>query len=74
MAQFGGVAFLTQTGAWRVMEQGLTIRRLDEARLRMNTVVITRLDDESRLLSEYVRSAVKRLGHFKSVQQQLSLC
>ncbi len=72
VVQFGGVAFLTQTGAWRVMEQGLTIRPLNEDKLRLDTVLITRAEDDSRLLSEYVRSAMKRFEQFKASQQQLT--
>ena len=73
VGRFGGIAFLTQTGAWRSMEQGLTIRPLIDDTLQVETVLITRADDESRLLSEFVRSAMKRLGKSSPAQRPLAL-
>ena len=72
VSQFGGVAFLTPIGAWRAMAPGLTIRPLTGERLRLLTVLVTRRGDESRLLSEYVRSTMKKLEKPPSAQRTLS--
>lgn len=71
VSQFGGVAFLTPTGAWRAMEPGLTIRPLQENSLSVRTVIVTRANDESRLLSEFVRSAMRRFLGKAASQQPL---
>ena len=70
VSQNGGVALLTPTGAWRAMEPGLTIRPLQEPELRLRTVLITRANDESRLISEFVRSSMRRFERL--TQRQLS--
>lgn len=71
--QFGGVAFLTQTGAWRSIEHGLIIRPLIESTLEIATVLITRADDKSRLLSEFIRSAMKKLVKLSASQRSFEL-
>ena len=56
-----GVAFLTRTGAWRVARDEITMRPLVEERLRLVTKLATRADDRSRLVSEFVRAAGRKL-------------
>ena len=72
VSQFGGVAFLTRTGAWRSMEPGLTIRPLKEETLRLQTVIITRIDDDPRLLCEFVRTAMRRFTRASVSQRALA--
>ena len=66
-----GVAFLTRNGAWRVAHSGLTMRSLTDPLLRIKTAIITRTDDQSRLISEFLRAAVRRLETKTSSRQQV---
>jgi DNA-binding transcriptional LysR family regulator len=56
-----GIAFINRTGAWRVAHDGLTMRPLDEPDIAVKTTLITRSDDRTRLTSEYVRAAMRKL-------------
>ena len=63
VSQHNGFAVLTETGAWRVAHSGITIRPLKAEGLTVKTVIVTRSDDNSRLLSEFVRMAIRKLNH-----------
>ena len=65
----GGVAFLTRTGAWRVAVDGLTVRPLSEPELYVRTVVTTHIE-ASRLVSEFIRTFVKKVEDPRTAQQQ----
>ena len=58
----GCIALLTKSGAWRISNSLLTLRPLNEARLLLRTFVSVRLEEESRLLSEFLRGFKKRLS------------
>ena len=74
VTQDHAVAFLTRTGAWRVALHGLTMRPLLDDQLRVRTTLITRADDDSRLLGDFVRSAMRKLKTIKpSHQEELPL-
>ena len=68
----GGAAFLTKAGAFRVAKQGLVAKPLDEESLCLDVHLAARADNQSRLVSEFVRTFVKSL---KSVLEpsQMSL-
>lgn len=67
------VAFLTQTGAWRVARNGLTMRPLNDERLGLVTHLIARSDNMSRLVSEFTRSFKRSLELARRVQLNLPL-
>jgi hypothetical protein len=70
----GAVAFLTQIGAWRIARDGLTMRPLADDQLVLKTALVTRANDRSRLTSEFVRAAVRKLQqHSGSQRERLSL-
>jgi DNA-binding transcriptional LysR family regulator len=74
LANQDGIAFLTMNGAWRIARNGLTMRPLIDDVLRLRTMMVTRADDETRIVSEFVRSAVRKLQSDSGLkQQQLSL-
>lgn len=74
VAKHEGIAFLNRTSAWRVARNGLTMRPIDEPTLAVKTTLITRADDRTRLTSEYVRSAKRKLERKSNDdQQRLSL-
>lgn len=64
-----GVAFLTRGGAWRIARDGVTMRPLAEERLRLVTKLATRADNKSRLVSEFVRAAGRKLINARPSQQ-----
>jgi DNA-binding transcriptional LysR family regulator len=69
-----GVAFLTRTGAWRIARDETTMRPLVEERLRLVTKLATRADDRSRLVSEFVRAAGRKLNSVpRALQGRLPL-
>ena len=65
-----GVAFINRTGAWRVARDGLTMRPLDEPGTTVKTTLITRSDDRTRLTSEYVRAAMRKLPRKSDADQR----
>jgi DNA-binding transcriptional LysR family regulator len=65
----GGVAFLTRAGAWRVTVDGLTVRPLSEPELYVRTVVTTHIE-ASRLVSEFIRTFVKKVEDPRTATQQ----
>ncbi len=57
-----GVATLTKTGAWRVLDRGMTIRPLIAEGLSMTTVLAIRSDCDSMPLTQFVKAVGRRLG------------
>lgn len=68
----GGVVIVGKSGALRIARSGLTMRPLDEARLMMTTLLISRADNGSQVISELVRSFMRRMNHLKD-DDQMSL-
>jgi DNA-binding transcriptional LysR family regulator len=71
VAKHEGIAFLNRTNAWRVAQNGLTMRPIDEPGIAVKTALITRSDDKTRLTSEYVRSAMTKLQRKSHAHQQM---
>jgi hypothetical protein len=63
---------VAKSGALRIARDGLTMRPLEEDSLLTSTLLICRADNESKVLSEFVRSVMRRINHFK-VDEQMSL-
>jgi DNA-binding transcriptional LysR family regulator len=57
-----GLAFLPQAAAWRIACDGLTLRPLQENRLRLVTSLAAHVDNRSRLVNEFVKAAGRKLG------------
>jgi DNA-binding transcriptional LysR family regulator len=55
----GGVAFLSEHGAWKVAVDSLTLRPLEEPDVVARTVLTAR-NDANRLVSEFLRAVVKK--------------
>jgi DNA-binding transcriptional LysR family regulator len=69
-----GLAFLPRAAAWRISRDGLTLRPLQENRLRLVTSLAVHVDNKSRLVSEFVKAAGRKLGTIdKKSQGSLSL-
>lgn len=56
-----GIATITGTGAWRVLDHGLTLRPLIAEELRLLTVLAVRSDSDSPAIGQFVRAVGKRL-------------
>lgn len=69
-----GLAFLPRAAAWRIARDGLTVRPLTEDRIRLITGLAARVDSKSRLVSEFVKAAGRKLaGIGRRTQAQLPL-
>ena len=59
--EVNGVATITGTGAWRVLDEGLTLRPLIAKDLSLITVLAIRSDSDSPTIGRFVRAVGKRL-------------
>ncbi len=57
-----GLGLLPRTAAWRIARDGITIRPLAEDRLRLVTSLAVRGDSKSRLVTEFVKAAGRKLS------------
>jgi DNA-binding transcriptional LysR family regulator len=55
-----GVAFLTETGARRVAERGAIVKPLSDPELMLTIFIASRADNNSKLVSEFVRGFMRR--------------
>ena len=63
------LAFLTKSGALRIARGTLTLRPLAEESLSLKTYVAARVDNKSKLTSEFMRAFVKKVTQFNSLKQ-----
>jgi DNA-binding transcriptional LysR family regulator len=69
-----GLALLPRAAAWRIARDGITIRPLVEDRLRLVTSLAVHADSRSRLVSEFVKAAGRKLSEFgERTQNKLPL-
>ena len=59
--EVNGVATITRSGAWRVLERGVTMRPLLAEGLILSTVLAVRSDADSRRLGPFIRAVGKKL-------------
>jgi hypothetical protein len=69
IAHGGCLAFLTKSGALRIGHGTMTIRPLMEESLLLKTNIAARTDNKSKLASEFMRTFVRKLSHFYTVNQ-----
>jgi DNA-binding transcriptional LysR family regulator len=67
-----GIVIAPKSGALRIARDGYTMRPLEEGRLMMRTLLISRSDNASPALSELVRGFMRRMKQVK-IQEQMSL-
>lgn len=60
-----GAAFLPRELAWRISSEEVAIRPLAEDYLIIKTQIAARADRKDRLINEYIRATIKRLGKDK---------
>jgi len=69
-----GVAVLDRVGAWRIAQDGITMRPLAESNLQFSTGLAVCSDNKSRIVKEFVRAAGRKLDILRRpVQQKLNL-
>jgi DNA-binding transcriptional LysR family regulator len=64
-----GVAVLTQAEAWRITQNGITIRPLSVTGIVLETRLACRVDRQARVVSEFLRGFVKRLKEHAGTKQ-----
>jgi DNA-binding transcriptional LysR family regulator len=69
VAENGGLALLTKTGALRIARDGVTIRPLVAEELMMKTYLACRANDESKITSEMVRAFGRKMRGIKGDAQ-----
>lgn len=57
-----GIALLPRSAAWRIARDGITIRPLAEDRLRLITSLAVRADNKSKLVTEFIKAAGRKLS------------
>lgn len=62
VADGGAIAFLVKAGALLMARNGITVRPLAEMTLRLKTFLVSRADNESKLVSEVVRAYMRKLS------------
>jgi len=68
------LALLDRTGAWRIAQNGITMRPLAESNLQFSTGLAVCSDNKSRLVKEFVRAAGRKLDILRRpIQQKLNL-
>lgn len=65
-----GLAFLPKAAAWRIARDGLTMRPLEEHRLRLVTSLAVHVENKSRLVNEFVKAAGRKFGGFDQRNQR----
>ncbi|WP_446743491.1 LysR family transcriptional regulator [Silvibacterium acidisoli] len=72
--EYQGLAFLPRTAAWRIARDGITMRPLAEDRLRLVARLAVRSNNKSRLVNEFVHTAMRKLRSVgQTVQTKLPL-
>jgi hypothetical protein len=72
VADGSGVAFLVKAGALLMARNGVTVRPLAEGELCMKTYLATRADNKSKIVSELVRSFMRKISTLTK-ERQLTL-
>jgi DNA-binding transcriptional LysR family regulator len=65
-----GVAFLSMAGALRIAERGAVVRPLDDKELHLQVCLASRADNRSKLVSEFVRAFMRRIGQIRKPPQR----
>jgi DNA-binding transcriptional LysR family regulator len=64
------IAVLPRTCAWRIARDGITIRPIGGEQLSINTYIAVRPDNKSRVVSDFVRSVVRKLISLRAAHQE----
>jgi len=68
-----GVAFLSMVGALRIAERGAVVRPLDDKDLHLQVCLASRADNRSKLVSEFVRAFMRRIGQVRKPPQRAEM-
>jgi DNA-binding transcriptional LysR family regulator len=67
IADDDAVAFVVKSGAFRIARDDITVRPLDESSLLLKTYLASRAEEKSKVVSELVRSFMRKLSTFTKV-------
>jgi DNA-binding transcriptional LysR family regulator len=67
IADDDAVAFVVKSGAIRIARDDITVRPLDESSLLLKTYLASRAEEKSKVVSELVRSFMRKLSTFTKV-------
>jgi DNA-binding transcriptional LysR family regulator len=67
VADDGALAFVVKSGAIRIARDGITVRPLAEDSLILKTYLATRSEEKSKVVSELVRTFMRKLSAFTNV-------
>jgi DNA-binding transcriptional LysR family regulator len=71
IADENAVAFVVKSGAMRIARDGITVRPLGEDALIQRTYLVSRADDNSKVVSELVRAFMRKLSTLTRSQSAL---
>ena len=69
VADGSAIALVAKTGALLMARNGVTVRPLNEASLRLKTCLVCRADDDSKIASEFVRAYMRKMPDKKKHRQ-----
>jgi hypothetical protein len=72
LIQPNGILIVAKSGALRIARDNFTMRPLDESALTLTTLLVSRSDNTSPVLSEFVRSFGRKMSHLHA-DNQMSL-
>ena len=72
LIQPNGIVIVPKIGALRIARDNFTMRPLDESALTLTTLLVSRSDNASPVLSEFVRSLGRKMSHLHA-DNQMSL-
>ena len=64
------VAVVVKAGALLLARNGVTVRPIQDDRFRLRTFLVSRADNDSRVLSELVRAFIRKLGQISGVKER----
>lgn len=68
IADGAGIAFVVKSGAIRIARDGITVRPLAEDALTLKTYLASRAEERSKVVSELVRTFMRKLSTFTKVR------
>ena len=67
------IAVVVKAGAFFLARNGVTVRPILDERFRLRTYLVSRADNDSRVVSELVRGFVRKLGQISTPERVLPL-
>lgn len=69
VTEYGGIAFVSQATALKTSVNGVVFKALGDESLRFETCVVTRGEEELRLVNQFAKALVIKLSHSAQPEQ-----